>query len=212
MSTRLRALLLAVALTVAPVTVGVLVADSGGDPAPPPAYTATALSDYDTSAVAIARAPFCDRIVDDAVSAALPGSAEQSGTDGSTQARAWGNGDRTRVGGGRDVVHEYGCSFAAARARAEAWVFVPPVTGRRARQLARAAVPESCSRVAGAASYGDPSVAVSCPGRRPTVTFQGLFGDAWLTCRLSAADGATDRELLDRAGRWCVAVARAAAA
>jgi hypothetical protein len=43
------------------------------------------------------------------------------------------------------------------------------------------------------------------------VTFHGLFGDAWLSCSLSAV-GADQDGLVDRTGRWCVAVAQAASA
>lgn len=215
MSTRLRALVLAVTLTVAPVTVGVLVSDTEEPAAAPPPYTGTPLADVDTTTIAVARAPFCDRIVGDAVTAALPsptGSDTGSDTGSAPAADSWTNGDELRVDGRRDVVHEYGCRFAAAPARAEAWVFAPPVTRERARQLARRAVAGSCRRVTDAASYGAPSVAAFCPGKQPSITFQGLFGDAWLTCRLTAADGPTEQDLLDRAGRWCVAVARAATA
>ena len=42
-------------------------------------------------------------------------------------------------------------------------------------------------------------------------SYQGLFGDAWLTCELSVTDTTADpSELSDRAGRWCVGVAEAA--
>ena len=57
-----------------------------------------------------------------------------------------------------------------------------------------------------------PSVALICPaGDRRWASFRGLFGDAWLACSLSAPATLGDQELLDRAGRWCVAVAEAAA-
>ena len=39
--------------------------------------------------------------------------------------------------------------------------------------------------------------------------YQGLFGDAWLTCSLTLDE--SQREVDDRAMRWCAAVATGAA-
>ena len=42
-------------------------------------------------------------------------------------------------------------------------------------------------------------------------SYQGLFGDAWLTCRLDLGPDALDAStagLVDRTGAWCVGVAR----
>ena len=44
-------------------------------------------------------------------------------------------------------------------------------------------------------------------------SYQGLFGDAWLTCELSLSPDAMDAStvgLLDRTGAWCVGVAQGA--
>ncbi|TYL50085.1 hypothetical protein FXB39_10515 [Nocardioides sp. BGMRC 2183] len=207
MPTVLRALLLAVLLTAAPVTVGVLVSGPP-DEAPVPPYTGTPLAEFDTSTVALSRTGFCDRLPSEAVAAALDvaGSEEDE-----VVTREYGNGEKAKVAGRRDVMHEFGCSFGSGRAAASAWLFAPPVTEQRARELIRTTAADGCRRIADAPSYGEPSVALSCGGARPTVSFRGLFGDAWLTCQLRAGERTDADELVDRAGRWCVAVARAAA-
>ena len=91
-----------------------------------------------------------------------------------------------------------------------AWVFAPPVTRSRATELVEdAAGREGCTRAATAPAYGSPSVALVCPaGDRRWASFRGLYGDAWLACSLAAPASLTEQQLLDRAGRWCVAVAR----
>ncbi|MEQ6902670.1 hypothetical protein [Nocardioides sp. YIM 152588] len=212
MPTSLRALLLAVLFTLAPVGAGVLLA-GGPAPtaAPPPAYTGTDLDGFDTTATAIARAGFCSRVVTEAVTEALGGEAANAGVHV--------NGDRLAVAGERDVVHEYGCRFRGAGARAEAWVFAPPVTTARARELtkgpaeslAEGTAGEGCRRLDDAPAFGAPGGAVLCPDGKPSLTYAGLIGDAWLTCRLTLPAGTPVAELRTRAGRWCVAVVRAAA-
>jgi hypothetical protein len=103
---------------------------------------------------------------------------------------------------------------------ARSWVFVPPVTPARAAQLAAAArrMPD-CASIS-AAKFGAPAVGTLCHGgERTTVTYRGLFGDAWLACSLDApitpdkpagASGAADKALVARAGIWCVRVATTA--
>lgn len=206
----LRWLSLAVVLTALPVTAGVAVLDddapAAAPPAPPP-YTGTPLTDFDTTTVTVARAPFCDRLPEEAVSAALDGEARTT--------RAYDNGEAAPLATGlRDVAHEYGCRVAGARgAEARAWLFAPPVTRTRARELVEETPQGSCDRPAHAPAYGAPSTAQVCrDGSRRSATFRGLFGDAWLACSLTAPAALTEQELLDRAGRWCVAVAQAAAA
>lgn len=206
MPTALRALLLAALLTVAPVTIGVLVSNGGAPAAEPPPYTGTPLPDVDTSLLMVSRAPFCDRVSPDAIKAAIGAAA--------TDEAAWANGDPIAVGGSEDVGHEFGCSFTSEGATAEAWVFAPPVTVADAGRLAGDATEaRNCRSVSDAPSYGDPSVATECGGKRPNITFHGLFGDAWLSCRLQLPKRTvlTDAAMLDRAGRWCVAVAQATA-
>ena len=126
--------------------------------------------------------------------------------------RSWANGDRTKLADGvRDVAHEYGCAWTAADGTvATAWVFAPPVTADRAGELARdARRADRCRPLPDAPAYGAPSIAVSCGTKGGArTTFQGLFGDAWLSCSLEKPGAAPD---VDRTGHWCVAVAEAAA-
>jgi hypothetical protein len=201
--TVLRALLLAVIFTALPVGVGVAMTGGTSKPAPPPAYTSTALGDFDTTTVAITRGAFCDRIPAPAISAALGTAA--------TAADAYGNGDRRPVAGGKaDVLHEYGCTFSAAGLEARAWVFAPPVTVGRAHQLI-ADSDQGCTKPKDPPAFGSPTTASICGVKTRTATFRGLFGDAWLSCSLAAPAGRFSPEVLvDRAGRWCVAVAQAA--
>jgi hypothetical protein len=96
---------------------------------------------------------------------------------------------------------------------ARAWVFAPPVTPDEARALAAAAARErGCRALPDAPAFGSPTAAIACTGGGDQrVSFRGLFGDAWLACSLSAPTSERDQDALaDRAGRWCVAVARAA--
>ncbi len=209
----LRALLIALLLTAVPVGVAIVVIGGGDDPEPPEqaAYESTPLASYDTSTVAVTRAAFCDRLPDEAVSTAL---GEEPAEDD-----AYVNGERAAIAAGEeDVAHEYGCRFeAGSGALAEAWVFAPPITPERAEELA-AAVRETkgCTPQPEAEEYGAASVALVCAGpQRTFASYRGLFGDAWLTCSLAvpggpASERLTDERLLDRAGRWCVAVAEAA--
>lgn len=202
-------MLLAVVLTALPVAAGVVVLD---DQAPaeqtaPPAYTSTPLTDYDTTTVTLGRAPFCDRLPEEAIAEALDGEVGRTTT--------YGSGQSAQLAPGlEDVAHEYGCRIeGAGPAELRAWVFAPPVTRAQALDLvAEAADRPSCSRPSQAPAYGSPSVALVCPaGKVQWASFRGLFGDAWLTCSLAAPAGLSQADLLDRTGRWCVAVARAAA-
>ena len=43
-----------------------------------------------------------------------------------------------------DVVHEFGCRWTAGDSSAEAWVFAPPITRKRAAVLARLAGGKDC--------------------------------------------------------------------
>jgi hypothetical protein len=83
---------------------------------------------------------------------------------------------------------------------------------RSAREVARAAREEpGCEPVPDAPDFGTPSAALVCDvGPRLEVSYRGLFGDAWLTCTLTADSDVPRAELVDRAGRWCVAVVGAA--
>jgi hypothetical protein len=198
------------AAAVAATAVTLLLTGCDGDaptPAPPPEPSSTPLADFATDALAVARQDFCSRVAPAAVEAALGGAAHTSAD--------YGNGDRAEVAPGvRDVAHEYGCRWSTrAGTTARGWVFAPPVTPGQADVLRRAADDErGCVRVADAPRYGARTVAVRCEaGDGVTVAFHGLFGDAWLSCSLAVPGRSAPGDLLDRAGRWCVTVAQAAA-
>jgi hypothetical protein len=204
-----RSLLTAVVLTATAVTVGVAVrgsADPGLDPASP-VRLGTPLSEYDTRSVVVERSAFCSGIGGDQVSAALGDAPESSSS--------YLNGERAQVTRKlRDVADEFDCTWLGADGTvARAWVFAPPVTPARAGDLAAAApAARGCERVADAPTFGAPSVATFCASSTERqASYRGLFGDAWLACSITAPASDTERaELLDRTGRWCVAVARAA--
>ncbi|MEZ5093701.1 hypothetical protein [Nocardioides sp.] len=199
-------------LLAAALTGGALSACSGSDDAPEPRPTpdrGTPLAEVDTVHLAIARAPFCEAVDGAAVTRALDGDARSES--------AYAPGDRVKLGPHlKDVAHEYGCVFkGAAKAEARAWVFAPPVTRPQARTMIAGAVPKGCRALADAPALGKPSTASWCVDRGTktaaapaTVTFSGLFGDAWLTCSVRAKKVAED-DLVDRAGRWCTAVVAA---
>lgn len=202
MSTVVRALGLSALLTLVPVGIGVGVA---GDRTPAPeaaAYQGTDLADFDSASAVVQRAPFCELVAEEAITEALGGEGEPT---------AWGNGEEAAALPEGDVSHEYGCAFAGSGVEARAWVFAPPVTRARAQALVEAGPPKGCTATAGAAAFGSPSLATTCQeGEQRTVSWRGLFGDAWLTCSLTQGVGATEADLVQRAGRWCVAAAQAA--
>lgn len=172
---------------------------AGDEPTAEPSATVTALADLATDDVAVVRGDFCARVGPQEVEEALGGDTTDTAT--------WSNGDRARVADGvRDVVHEFGCAWTGStdETTARAWVFAPPVTGRQAHRLGRAAVrADGCERVPDAERFGTHSLAVVCrAGGEATTTYHGLFGDAWLSCSLTGAD-------LARADRWCAAVLQA---
>jgi hypothetical protein len=205
-----RRLLLAAAATVVAVGGGIVVLDGNETPPEGPASASTPLTSFDTSQVTILRTGFCDRVADTAVAEALRTGPERD--------VSYGNGDRVRLAAGvRDRAHEYGCSWRAGGRSAEAWVFAPPVTRATARDLLRRArATEGCEPVPDAPAYGVPSAGLVCTtGRSQEVSFRGLFGDAWLVCSIGSHDvsaGQGADTAVDRAGRWCVAVVRAAEA
>ena len=201
-------LLLAVLVTGGVVVVGTLTADPEAEPPEKP-FATTALEDLDATGLVARRASFCGAVDPRQVEAALDAAVESD--------RSWDNGDRIEVSERvRDVVHEFGCEYAAGDTVARAWVFAPPVDRSRSRQLVKAvASPDgsaTCSAL-DAPDLGSPSVQQLCerPGSR-TATFAGIVGDGWLTCQLEVPEPAAEDELADRAGRWCVGVALAASA
>jgi hypothetical protein len=187
------------------VTLSGCTGDDGGERPPEP--TTTPLSGYDTGSVTVARGAFCDLLDDAAVEQLLGGEPERE--------RAWGDGDELPFGEG-DVGHEWGCDVTGPDGETlRAWVFAPPVTDDRARELAAGLRSGSCRPLPDAPRVGSPGAAVDCrlDGGARLVRFAGLVGDAWLTCELYApreVEG-TRAELAERTGRWCVTVLEAAA-
>lgn len=180
------------------------------EPAPTaaPSPSSTPLAELDTATLVVRRDSFCPDVDPDAVEEALGGDPDAS--------TSYDNGEPARLTRTvEDVAHEFDCTWQRAGGTvARAWVFAPPVTAGRARALAREAaqtVP-GCSPVPDASVYGRPSAAVGCrTGGTLEAAYHGLFGDAWLSCSLAVPVAGADRaDLVDRAGRWCVAVATAA--
>lgn len=168
----------------------------------------TPLGRFHSKRVAVTRGEFCDRLPAAAVERALGSSPRRE--------RTYRSGQRVKLSASvHDIVHENGCILSGPKGTvARAWVFAPPVTRDRARELAAAAARmPGCSAVGDAPAFGKPSVATVCPaakGGGTVAAYAGLFGDAWLSCSLSSRE--LDRPtLLDRTGRWCVEVAKAAA-
>jgi hypothetical protein len=207
MATVLRMLLLSVVVT-ATVVLGVVFSRAPETKVPDePTYESVPLSAFDTADVALVRGSFCAAVPDEAVVEAVGGQPQSS--------TSYDNGERTRLDDGlRDVAHEYGCRWTTPEATARAWLFAPPVTWRTARDVARAAREQAgCEPVGDPPNFGKSSAALVCEvGPRLEVSYRGLFGDAWLTCTLNADPAVPRPELIDRAGRWCVAVIEAARA
>lgn len=174
------------------VAIGVLRAS----PAPhaPADPLAARLASVDTTTMTVRRAAFCDGLT--AAAPAALGGAVASST-------SWKPGDRTRLAPHvKDVADEFGCSWTTASgAVARAWVFAPPVTRARAAALAATKPADGCHPASGVPAFGAPTSALTCGD---ATVVRGLFGDAWLSCSLTSQD-------LDLVGRWCLAVARAAA-
>lgn len=225
-----RSLLLALAgalVTTVVVVVGVLavvrsgeVSGSGEDDAAAPVLVT--LEQLAQDPPPVRRAGFCDRVGPDEVVSALG--------EPVTAVESYDNGDTAVLGEGvEDVAHEYGCRWTAASgAEARAWVFVPPVAaGRAERLVALAGRREGCAAppaapAAPGPAYGEPGVVTTCTDPATgalTVAHQGLFGDAWLSCTLSApaatatepaAEPVDPVAMAERAEAWCVGVAVAA--
>lgn len=168
------------------------------DPAPEPdTALTTPLQGYDTATAGVQRTSFCDLIDDGEITEAL------GAYDGVTE---WRDGDRLREVG--DIVQEYGCRWEGERATGSGWVLAPPITTGQAERMLEARPTRGCRTVADAPAYGAPSRTLSCD-RGSRMRFAGLFGDAWLTCEIEGQSQADVTR--DLAGRWCVAVAQAAA-
>lgn len=160
----------------------------------------TPLSAYDVSELAVTRSAFCDRIAEEALGDALGGQVDRS--------RSWAPGDPLKGRGlPRDVAHEFGCEWTTERGvTATAWLFAPPVTRAQAKTLLDD-LPRCWS--AKGASFGTPSAAIRCGTGasregRIELGHRGLFGDAWLSCSLSAPAQDEPADLVERAEQWCV--------
>ena len=169
--------------------------------APEPTAESTPLADYDTSDLTLARAPFCDRVADTAISAALAGepSDEQSWRPGG------------RLPDTKDISNEFGCAWTAGAVTARAWVFAPPMSAERATDAVAASEPgKNCRPLPSAPSLGTPGVARSCEldSGDSLVGFAGLVGDAWVSCEITGP-GVTRGDGVTRGGDWCVAILEA---
>ena len=102
--------------------------------------------------------------------------------------QSYDNGDVVTLADGvDDVAHEFGCLWQASdQSAARAWVFAPPVDAERAKRLVREAGREQGCETSPTPPFGSPSVGVVCRSEAGgRASYQGLFGDAWLTCELS---------------------------
>jgi hypothetical protein len=173
-------------------------------PRTPEVAAPTPLASYDGTGAAVQRISFCTRIPTDAVAAAV---------DEPGATRHYANGEQAPDTG--DIAHEYGCIFDGETGlTAKAWVFAPPVTPDDAKRLAAEAGKVRGCRPLDPHEFGSPALGTLCRNRtETTVTYRGLFGDAWLSCSITAPAAAkpVDKALTDRAGAWCVQVATTAA-
>lgn len=169
------------------------------DPSESPSAADTAPIDVDLSNVPVPRTlDDCSVLDGDPVREALgaPVSLRQG----------YASGDRVEVSPGvTDVVAEDGCVFRSPRADARVWVFSASVGQAYARTLVREARrAPGCSPRPDETGFGDPTLTDVCTTRSgTTATLRGLFGDAWLTCRLSVEDEPKGA-VLERAQQWCV--------
>jgi hypothetical protein len=200
----------ALAITGTGVAAGTLVLDDEEPTSGPVAFSPTPLTSFDTSALTVPRASFCDGVDPRQVEAALG--------DEPVDATSYENGEEVTFGDGAtdpvtDVAHEYGCTWIRAdQSEARAWVFAPPVDATRAAALVKAAGKREDCQASPEPVFGSPSIELLCTGEAGGLaSYRGLFGDAWLTCELSLKDPEVrGPELLRRTGAWCVGVAQAA--
>ncbi len=198
---RLRGLAPAV-LAVTLLTAGCTGSDEAPDETGP---SETPLADVDLTGVSAARTPFCDAIDPASVATALGGEPDKS--------RDYASGQRARMTPKmRDVAHEFSCTFERGPRMARAWLFAQPATGRQARTWVEERSNDDACRPAGKLSFGDPGVVQVCHDpSQLRVTAAGLFGDGYLTCKLSGPKRTDEDALLERAQRWCAEVAQTTA-
>jgi hypothetical protein len=207
---RVAVLALALMLTGAAVYVGVRNGAPQGDaraahPSPSSSPTATPMASLDLSGLPIERTEFCGRLDRGDVEDALGGPA--------TDTAHYGSGDRVALTPGVvDVSHEYNCTYDAGDGtQARVWVFAEPVTASVGSGIVREARAESgCRPLRKAPTFGTPAIGTICRTTKPegrAVTLRGLFGDAWLSCRLSRPGSDDVLGTVRRAEQWCVRVA-----
>jgi hypothetical protein len=207
---RAAALALALLLTCAVVYVGLRDGapqedGSAARSSPSSSPTRTPLASLDLSGLPIGRTDFCNRLDEGDVEDALGGPVVDT--------TRYGSGDRVALAPGVvDVSHEYNCTYDAGDgAQARVWVFAEPVTASVGSDIAREARAESgCRTLRKAPRFGTPAIGTVCRATRPearAVTLRGLFGDAWLSCRLSRPGAGDVPGTVQRAEQWCVRVA-----
>jgi hypothetical protein len=167
--------------------------------------TPTPMTSLDLSGLPIERTEFCSRLDQGDVEDALGGPA--------TGTAHYSSGDRATLAPGVvDVSHEYNCTYDGADGtQARVWVFAEPVTASVGSGIVREARTESgCRPLRKAPRFGTPTIGTICRTTRPAaraVTLSGLFGDAWLSCRLSRPGTGDVVGTVQRAEQWCVRVA-----
>lgn len=195
--------LVPLALIVTVLTAGCTESDDKAEVEPIPRDTPVA--DIDLSDVTASRTSFCDALNLESVATALGG--EPARTD------AYASGQRALLAPGlRDVAHEFSCTFERGPRMARAWLFAQPATPADARAWVKERAADEACRPAGELSFGDPGLVQLCHDpSQLRVTAVGLFGDGYLTCKLTGPLDTDEADLLDRAQRWCAEVAQTTA-
>ena len=206
-------LLALVAVTGAAVTAAALVfgpyasdpAAERSEPGPSPSVSKRPLG---LSNLPVARNLACQTLEDRELAAALGGDVDDRDD--------YTSGDTIEIAPGvTDIAHEDGCVFRAGVAEARVWVFAAPVGTPEARRLVKETRGvRGCTFPRDTTGFGTPGLTSVCPvpprdGEPAAIaaTLRGLFGDAWLSCRLSAAAGEGPNAVRQRADQWCVHVA-----
>ena len=210
-SVRVLLVLVALVLTGGAVYAGLRAGDDGAaSPTSPaganaPGSHGTSLADVDLSDLPIERRPFCGRLSQHDVETALSGPVASTAH--------YDSGDRlTFTPGVTDISHEYGCRYRGESGiAAQVWVFAEPVSATVGRRIVRDASDDpGCSAVAQAPTYGTPGAGTMCTTKKPAaraVTLRGLFGDAWLSCRVAVPGGGSAADAVRRTDQFCVRVA-----
>jgi hypothetical protein len=188
------------AVVVAGLTAGCSGASDETEPEPSP--TTTPLAEVDLTGVVASRTEFCDALDPDSVATALGGEPETT--------ESYSSGQQAEMAPGLDdVAHEFSCSFVRGSNMARAWLFAQPATAKEARGWIQERIADKACRTAGELGFGDPGLVQLCddPSQR-RVTAVGLFGDGYLTCKVTGPPKSDEDDLLERAQRWCAEVAQ----